>query len=151
MVSEGETGRPEGSGATRDKEGDTPARIASRVVKQLRFRPENHVRRGADFERIYGKKIRGSDSHLLIFADANQLNYSRIGLSVSKKQGPAVKRNRLKRLLREAFRLSQPELPVGLDLILIPRQGAQSTVDDYRKSLIQNVRYLARKVRNSSS
>jgi ribonuclease P protein component len=116
----------------------------------FRFRAENHIRIGADFERIYAKKCRASDQHLLIFADANQLPFSRIGLSVSRKQGPAVKRNRLKRLLREAFRLSQRELPAGLDLIFIPRQGSNSTLQDYQKSLLQNVKYLARKLKNSS-
>lgn len=124
--------------------------MTDRPVTGLRFRPENHIRSGADFERIYAKKCRASDHHLLIFADVNQLVISRIGLSVSRKQGPAVKRNRLKRLLREAFRLTQRELPAGLDLIFIPRQGSGSTLEDYQKSLLQNVKYLARKLKHSS-
>ncbi len=46
----------------------------------------------------------------------------RVGLSVSKDHGGAVRRNKLKRLLREAFRLQRSSLPPGLDLVLIPRQ-----------------------------
>lgn len=46
----------------------------------------------------------------------------RLGVSVSKDHGGAVRRNKLKRLLREAFRLEQHRLPPGLDLVLIPRQ-----------------------------
>ncbi len=46
----------------------------------------------------------------------------RLGVSVSKDHGGAVRRNKLKRLLREAFRLEQHGLPRGADLVLIPRQ-----------------------------
>jgi ribonuclease P protein component len=64
-----------------------------------------------------------SDGLLVVYAAANGLPHPRVGLSVSRKVGNAVVRNRWKRLLREAFRLSQPSLPVGLDFILIPRSG----------------------------
>jgi ribonuclease P protein component len=46
----------------------------------------------------------------------------RLGVSVSKDHGGAVRRNKLKRLLREAFRLERQSLPSDLDLVLIPRQ-----------------------------
>jgi ribonuclease P protein component len=46
----------------------------------------------------------------------------RLGVSVSKDHGGAVRRNKLKRLLREAFRLERERLPRGLDVVLIPRQ-----------------------------
>ena len=46
---------------------------------------------------------------------------ARLGLSVSKDHGPAVRRNKIKRLLREAFRLERYALPADLDLVLIPR------------------------------
>ena len=46
----------------------------------------------------------------------------RLGVSVSKDHGGAVRRNKLKRLLREAFRLERHGLPPGVDLVLIPRQ-----------------------------
>jgi ribonuclease P protein component len=46
----------------------------------------------------------------------------RLGVSVSKDHGGAVRRNKLKRLLREAFRLERAQLPRGLDLVVIPRR-----------------------------
>lgn len=58
---------------------------------------------------------------------ANGMPFSRIGVSIGRAQGNAVLRNRIKRLVREAFRLKQRELPCGFDILVTmskPRQGA---------------------------
>ena len=52
----------------------------------------------------------------------NDLPYSRIGISVGKRFGNAVQRNRAKRLCRELFRLNQYLLPTGVDIIFLPRK-----------------------------
>lgn len=88
-----------------------------------RFLPEHHIRRGADFDRAYGRRASASDRYLLVFGCPNGLSHARLGLSVSRKVGGAVVRNRWKRLIREAFRLSRAELPKGVDLVVIPRCG----------------------------
>lgn len=106
---------------------------------QPRFRltREQRVRSSLDFAAIYDKRQRAGDDHLLVFAAKNGLSHSRLGLSVSKKHGNAIRRAELKRRLREAFRLSQHELPSGLDLILIPRHKSGASVGDYQASVVR--------------
>lgn len=81
-----------------------------------------------------------------MFAAKNSLGVTRVGLSVSRKHGPAVRRVRLKRLLREAFRLAQHDLPAGLDLVLIPQPPCTATVGDLQKSLVTAVAQLQPKL-----
>lgn len=114
---------------------------------ELRFRlnREQRIRSSLDFAAIYGQRQRSGDDHILMFAAKNGLPHSRVGLSVSKKHGNAIRRAELKRRLREAFRLSQHDLPVGLDLILIPRHKSGASVENYRASVVRLAAKLERR------
>ena len=109
------------------------------------FRPHEHLRRPADFRRVYDRRRSVSDGWLIVYACENGLPHLRLGLSVSRKFGGAVLRNRLRRLYREAFRLTRHEMPTGLDLVLIPRKPDMPTLDQLKKSLPRLVRHAARK------
>lgn len=84
---------------------------------------------------------------LILYACENGLPHPRIGLVVSRKAGNAIVRGRWKRCLREAFRLSQHELPVGLDLVALPRAGATPTLSKVQQSLRTLSERLARQLR----
>lgn len=75
--------------------------------------------------RAYQAVFRGGKAFhsrgFLIVARANGLSYMRLGLSVGRKLGKATRRTRLKRILREAFRLAPARSLGGLDLVVIPR------------------------------
>jgi ribonuclease P protein component len=115
-------------------------------MKDRRFRPEYHIRRNADYQRAYRRRLSASDDRLLVFGCPNGLPYPRLGLSVSRKYGGAVARNRWKRLVREAFRLCRRELPQGFDLIVIPRAGNDLELEVLLKSLPELANKIAQKM-----
>jgi ribonuclease P protein component len=112
-----------------------------------RFRPHEHLRRPADFQRVYDRRRSVSDDWLIVYACENGLDHLRLGLSVSRKVGGAVQRNRLRRLYREAFRLTRHEMPVGLDLVLIPRRAEPPTLEQLKAALPRLVRQVASKLK----
>lgn len=91
------------------------------------------LKKNSDFQRLFsrGKKC-FSPALILLYRPAKQ---TALGLCVSKKHGSSVKRNRIKRLLREAFRAVSPSLKGEIALILIPRQAEEYTLAGFCASL----------------
>jgi ribonuclease P protein component len=116
-----------------------------------RFPRSLRLRSAADFRRVYEQGERAGDAYLLLIAAHNDLPWTRMGVSVSRRHGNAVRRNRKKRLLREAFRLSQQLVPAGLDLILIPRQRDDALLEDFRRSLPRLARRLTERLKAAAS
>ncbi|QDT36806.1 ribonuclease P protein component [Stratiformator vulcanicus] len=114
----------------------------------MRYGIGNHqrLRKPAEFRRVYDGRVRAGDDRLLVFGLPNDSSVTRFGLSVSRKHGNSVTRSQIKRRLREGFRLTQHELPVGWDLILIPRQGVIANTAEYAKSIRKLAAKLPRKI-----
>lgn len=107
-------------------------------MKTFGFPKKFRLRKKREFSEVYEEKKILRDGILKIYYRPNGLLDSRVGLSVGKKNGKAVQRNRIKRLFREAFRLNRPDLPRGYDLVMIPnfRRGEIPPLEKILESLL---------------
>jgi ribonuclease P protein component len=91
------------------------------MPRSFPFRRRMRIVRENDFRLAFREGSRARGGAVLLVVRANGLEHSRLGLSVGKSiWKSAVRRNRVRRIFREAFRLSYPELPVGVDIVMIP-------------------------------
>jgi len=90
------------------------------ALKHLRFPKSSRLLRNRQFKAVLGRKRRAADDLLTLFVAENDCDRCRLGVSVGRKvSNQAVVRNRLKRLLREAFRQSQDRIPAGYDYVVM--------------------------------
>ncbi len=112
----------------------------------LRFLKRHRILRGSEFARVYERRCSVADDLLIVYGLENERNETRLGLTVSRKVGNAVTRNRWKRAIREAFRQESDDLPVQVDLVVSPRFGARPDVARVRESLVKLAQRVERKL-----
>ncbi|MFO0946845.1 MAG: ribonuclease P protein component [Planctomycetota bacterium] len=99
------------------------------------YAKRNRLSRSREFDAVFQAKNSAAGRYLILFGIPNGRRYNRLGLSVGRRLGNAVVRNRFKRLCREAFRLSVAEQPSGWDWIVVPiasRAGSRPRKNRWR-------------------
>lgn len=94
---------------------------------EFAFPPGLHLKKPSDFRAVFDQGVKRHTRGFVLFRAANGLERPRLGVSVSRKVGGAVVRNRVKRLVREAFRLNWRAWGLcGADLVVIAKRGADT-------------------------
>jgi ribonuclease P protein component len=128
---------PGRAGATAERDGDGPLEQPPSHVTSPppdgRSRSRARITRSGDFDAVYQRGRSAAGRHLVLYAftrpDATA-EPPRLGLSVSRKVGGAVERNRVKRVLRERFAELAPSLPAGTDFVAIARPGLAAYLEE---------------------
>ena len=104
-------------------------------MKRFSFPKTKRLISNSQFKAVLANGRRRINGVLMLYMAKNELEYSRLGVSVGKSQGNAVVRNRLKRLLREAFRQNQHQIPAGFDYVLMisPKWQKKSNIEKSTK------------------
>lgn len=98
-------------------------------ARRFRFPAGLRLRRPREFRSVYEGAVAARAGPLVVHGRPSSRAGTRLGLSVPRSAGIAVARNRIKRRLREAFRLTRDELPAGYDLVVtVRRHDALETV-----------------------
>jgi ribonuclease P protein component len=82
------------------------------------------IKKSADFIKAYKKGTKKESRHFKVSILANNLQWSRLGVTVGKKISGAVQRNHVKRRIREYFRLHKTLMPLSSDIVFTAKQGA---------------------------
>lgn len=83
------------------------------------------LRNNREFQMVYNEGNSKANRYLVLYYRKNDLEYNRLGISVSKKVGNSVVRHRITRLIRESYRLNEPLFCKGLDIVVIARASAK--------------------------
>jgi ribonuclease P protein component len=87
------------------------------------------------FSAIFDKGVRNAKGPLLVVLAGNDVGYTRLGISVPKRVGNAPTRNRIKRMVRESFRLMQHDWPGGFDVVVVVRPHEGMALAEYQRLL----------------
>ena len=110
-----------------------------------RFPWQRRIVKASDFRAMYDSGRRFDAGKFVLFGRPNDLGYHRLGLTVSRKVGCAVIRNRIKRLFREIFRKFSADIPCHFDLVVnAKRECATAAYTGLRDSFLAAARRICR-------
>ena len=89
----------------------------------MRNSPICSIKKNTDFKKVYGFARYEANKYFVVYAMPNSLGYMRLGISIKKKVGGSVLRNRLRRLIKENFRIHQNK-SLAVDVVVVARNGA---------------------------
>ncbi|HCP83899.1 MAG TPA: ribonuclease P protein component [Planctomycetaceae bacterium] len=117
----------------------------------FRFQKSDRLLTSFEFQRVYESGMHAADDTLVVIVSPNSLAISRLGLAVSRKAGNAVMRNFWKRRIREAFRTTRSDFPIGLDIVVRPRKGGTPDSRLIHQSLSRLINKASKKTDSQSS
>ncbi|HEX9058863.1 MAG TPA: ribonuclease P protein component [Clostridia bacterium] len=101
------------------------------------------LKKNSEFARMYKRGKFFAGKFLVIYVLNNNMNINRLGITVSKKNGKSVRRNRIRRLIRENYRLYESYIKKGNDIIFVAR--AQELIPDFLE-VKKEMRFLFKKI-----
>lgn len=109
----------------------------------MHFNNTDGIKKDSDFRRVYQRGKSFADRNLVIYVMKNGKDRSRIGISISKKVGKANVRNKIRRYIKESYRLNIDEnIKSGLDIVFIARINSNNA--EY-KDIEKSIKYISKK------
>jgi len=102
--------------------------LAISCMKSFPFPKKMRLLNRKDFVNLNRLGKRYHSAHFTVIFNENGLDISRLGITASKKTGNAVKRNRIKRYIREFYRLDKEQFPQGYDIAVVAKKGADGLI-----------------------
>ena len=115
------------------------------------FKKHERLRKRVEFQAVFDNKLSKADKFIILYIKPNKFKYTRLGIVIGKKSGNSVKRNRFKRIVREAFRKIKSLIPENLDILVLPRKPLEISLksQDIEKSFVDLLQKLLNQDFNS--
>lgn len=103
------------------------------------------IKNNREFQYIYRRGRYAVSKALTVYMLPNNMQVNRIGITASKHYGKSVKRNRIRRLIKESYRAIHDNLKIGYDFIIVARKTNKDDIPDFHK-IYKELNYLFRKL-----
>ncbi len=121
---------------------DSPAQLLPNdtPLRRHTFRRRHRLSGERAFRTVYQARCRKNAGPLSVHGKPNGLKHLRLGLSIGRRVGNSVYRNRIKRLLRESFRMLQHDWPASYDIVIVVHPHQTLTLAEYQRLLFRGIK-----------